>query len=783
MPAAMAERTEDWVILGKSMEYIMEALQVPGQLSPREVLDVLKLLAVRILNNKMSGALCQKMTDIIINYLRKAKPEEELEEMGAVVLTALGSHYPGAVIIKLLDRSRLYRLPPRSLLVAVGKLNLSPGAARLHRGDLGARAPAAEGGPGGEGPAGAVPNAGGLAVNAHQVREPQAGGRESTDAAPQFLSLKACLTLRVLFHRWPLTGSGKVTEQALVIAGRLFFLIAPSKLRTQVNWLVRRLVALTATPARALLHLPVPLPAPRCPGAERLWRRQPGVPGGERHRHAVPAGEQTGRQHGHSFQQSHSLAMRGFYILTKLYNKEVVVLLLKTLVSKDLTKVLFALQVFQKVFREVTQTEFLKAEVMKAVIVVIQECGQEDPPRPAPPTCHTAQVRMALLNFLEILAELGYLLLPQGGVLIAYILRLSSWDLSHEEDMQLRCLRILKMLPLPKLVTFACQSAHLKSFLVLSEAATEIALQNSALGHFPYLSRFHRKPTQITSPQTLLTQLVLFALKPFRQKEFGVRSLKLLSALHPITSLHPVINSCVGQLWKKAIPEMLQILEDYDEKNLNQRKWEHRLLQFSSQSLVAISDDAWMEQLTVGVLGRVTQLVGHDEEKAFLYRFLGYTMSTTNNPQLVKKILWSILNTSHEELLEREGIAEAFSIVSLRHLQVVLDEVREFGTRLTDCQASPILGLVKELQQKEWGLVCSTMYFIYGKIILENPGAIFQHVDGVLALTLQHYQDCIVEKARSPHPRPKTSSPVHSEERGVHRGLYWVDGGVQGPSN
>lgn len=46
-----------------------------------------------------------------------------------------------------------------------------------------------------------------------------------------------------------------------------------------------------------------------------------------------------------------------------------------------------------------------------------------------------------------------------------------------------------------------------------------------------------------------------------REKEFGTSSLRLLSALHPITSLHPVIDYNVGQLWRKVIPQMLQILD------------------------------------------------------------------------------------------------------------------------------------------------------------------------------------------------------------------------------
>ena len=58
----------------------------------------------------------------------------------------------------------------------------------------------------------------------------------------------------------------------------------------------------------------------------------------------------------------------------------------------------------------------------------------------------------------------------------------------------------------------------------------------------------------------LLLASQMFAQKPYRLKEFGTSSLQLLSALHPLNSLHPIIHCNVGQLWKKVIPQMLQIL-------------------------------------------------------------------------------------------------------------------------------------------------------------------------------------------------------------------------------
>lgn len=58
----------------------------------------------------------------------------------------------------------------------------------------------------------------------------------------------------------------------------------------------------------------------------------------------------------------------------------------------------------------------------------------------------------------------------------------------------------------------------------------------------------------------LLLASQVFAQKPYREQEFGTSSLRLLSALHPLTSMHPVIHYNVGQLWGKVIPQMLQIL-------------------------------------------------------------------------------------------------------------------------------------------------------------------------------------------------------------------------------
>ncbi|KAM5332409.1 maestro heat-like repeat-containing protein family member 1 [Glossophaga mutica] len=189
-------------------------------------------------------------------------------------------------------------------------------------------------------------------------------------------------------------------------------------------------------------------------------------------------------------------------------------------------------------------------------------------------------------------------------------------------------------------------------------------------------------------------------------------------------------------------------LMHHSEENLSQKAWEDRLLQFLSESLVAINDDNWLQQLIRVVFKMITYFSddGDRDKQAFLYKFFGFSLRTSQNEQVIKMMLSTMLQTSHEELQKREGIAVAVSVVSMKHLKIVLEEVRLYSAILTDKESSPILKLMKEHQRRKWAVVHNTICLIYGKIIVEHKGAIFMHLDGILALVLQHYHNCIVEK-------------------------------------
>ncbi|XP_053081672.1 maestro heat-like repeat family member 5 isoform X7 [Acinonyx jubatus] len=612
----------------KNIKDFMEALQVAGQLSADNVLQTLKLLKVKILNNKMATPRCQKVTDIIVDYMKTMKPEGELEELCTEVLLALGFQSPGIVIFKLWDRWHLNNLPPNGLLVAVGRLIFCQGADPyigvtweyiLHLLRMAQK----------EDDMLAVCHVlKGLVISARKHLDLGTKNDEIMDITQEALSIKAYLTLRVLFNRWSLRSNNKVTEEALVIIGHLFFLIPSSKLKNQVNRLTRWLMTLMSAKvapfyiSQCIFQLIDALALSGC-GGINLESQLGNIIG-----MLFKQLSETVEDSNHHSVQDHSLSLKAFYILTKLYNDRVVTLIRENVESKDPAKIVSTIQIFTDVLQKVPQTEQLKNEVMHSVIIMIQE--------------DLKPVRRVLLNFIEMLIQHDYLAPPQGSIIINYVIKLSESDCSNEEDIQLTCSKILQMVTLPKLITLVCQPSNTLAFVPLSKMATKMALRARSLGQVPYLSSFHLRPTQFISPQKLLTHLV-----------------------------------------------------------------------------------------------------------AFLYKFFGFTLRTSRNIKMVQMMLSAILQTVHEELQEREGIAVALSIVSMKHLKVTLDQLQAYSAILTDKNSSSILKLMKEHQQREWGLVCNIIYLSYSKIISESKGAIFMHLDDILAIVLQHYRNCIVEKDKN----------------------------------
>nr|KAF6495896.1 hypothetical protein HJG63_010212 [Rousettus aegyptiacus] len=539
------KRDLEYNISGRNIKNFMEALQVAGQLSADNVLQTLKLLEVKILNNELETPLCQKVTDLIVGYLRKMKPEGELEEMCTAVLMALGSQFPGMVITKLWDRQRVRKLPPRGLLVTVGKLSLCQDIARYidatweyilrilrmakEEDDMLAICHVLYG----------------LVVSTQKHLDPAAKHEGAMDIREEAVAIKAYQTLRVLFNRWSLKSKDKVTEQVLVVIGRLFYLIPPFKLKNQVNWLTRWLMSVISTKvtpfyiSQCIFQLVDALALSGCGGINLEYQLE-----NITDMLFNQLNEKVNNSDSHSV-LNHSLAQRAFCILTKLYSDQVVFLLQKTMESKDPAKTVSALQVFVDVFQEVPQTEKLQSKVMHSVINMIQEDFEP--------------VRKPLLNFIEMLGQHNYFALPLGDIIINYIVKLSQSDSSNEEDIRIMCFKILKMVSLPKLVTLACEPNNISVFVPLSKIASEMAVRARLLGHVPYLSSFHHRPAQFISPQKLMIHLVmLYRVDKFKpgstlRKEIYTFLVPLLLSFQDNNA--EVVKACGGALtkWTKVI--------------------------------------------------------------------------------------------------------------------------------------------------------------------------------------------------------------------------------------
>ncbi|XP_069317072.1 maestro heat-like repeat-containing protein family member 1 [Eulemur rufifrons] len=727
-----SRRDSAWCVPTAPRNTFEGSLQRAGKVFAEDMLGTLKALKIKIKNKELARGRCQMVADIIILYLKRMKPQGELEDACTSLLLALGYQSIEMIIHMLFYDIEADRMPPRSLLLALEQLSVRPGIDRYRDGmwdrilsllrksdeekDMMLLCQVLHG----------------VATGAQVVLDDIFLQEGEMHGVFIKVATKADKTLQVFFHHQPLASKSKVAEKALETTGHLFYLLQHSEHERLVHSLTGWLTMLTTTPVRPLYICKC-----LCRVLEAVHRSEDGGPRVQS-RAAELAGILMKQMSDKKSQppalceETQSLALRAFKLLSQLCMDSTVNLLNKSIKSEDDSTVLSALEAFREVVRGAPQAERLKREVLASVTTVAQKDR-----RP---------VHVALLRFLEALGQCDYLSLPGGSIIINYSLKLSKWDSSNKADIRPMCSKVLQTVSLPKLISLLCEPSNTSAFVVLSDSAREVALREQALGQHPHLSSFHQRPSEFVSPQQLLSHLVLCAVKPYRENAFGVSSLRLLHTLRPVTTLHLVVNADVDRLWSKELPQMLRMLYEHTEKSLDQDEWEERLLQFSSQSLVAINDDSWLEQLTVTTLERINNGSDEEEQKAFLYKFFAFTLRTSRSPDLVQRMLSAMLNTSHEEPQEREGIAVALAIVSLRHLRVALDQLEVYGANLTDKDRSWILTLTKEHQQREWGLVCGTIYLSYRKIISVTKDALSIHLDSILALAVEHYGHCIVKK-------------------------------------
>uniref|UniRef100_A0A6I8P743 Maestro heat like repeat family member 1 n=1 Tax=Ornithorhynchus anatinus TaxID=9258 RepID=A0A6I8P743_ORNAN len=710
-----------------------------AQLSTDNLFHILKTLEQKIINSKnMNTTQGQKVTDSMIRILVNMKPQGELEELASYVIVAVGLQCPGTIIMKLWDKVQLQSLPPRGLLLAMAKLSCKIVMVPYIGAAWDCILPILRKAQAEEDMLALCSLLHGLAASAHQHLEMGSEDEFLLDITRESVAIKATLTLRVLFNRWPLKHKNKVTEATLDMLGNLFFLMRPEKLKCQLSWLIRRLLDLSKLGLE-----PLYITKCLCSLLEAVVASGSGSVNLTSHLSSLLtllSGQVAAKVVSSAplAEKNHIMALKAFRILTQLYNERMIKFLRRNLENKDVTRINKALQIFRYVVLEVPQTEKLMVQVMPSVIHLIQD--NKEP------------VRSNLLQLIEALGQGRYFEWPEGEVILDYILQLSvpkPSESQRELEIRLTSINILHLVPLPRLVTLLCQPQHAAAFVPLCKTATNIALRARASGAPPYLSYFHCQPTKLPSPQMLLTHLLLHALEPFKGGDYGSVTLWLLHSLHPLNSAHPVLHYTLGQLWIQEIPQLLQFLEGHNDGSLKKQEWEKKLLQFAGRSVEGIADDSWLKDLCSVILERIQCQQEPAQRKAFLYKLYGSTLRVARDPEVVKTLLAVMLSTSHTKEIEKQGIAATVSLVSTLHLSVVLEVLQDFSSTLVNGNQSNICNLSIDQQQPEWRSLFHTIYLCYSQMAVETQTAILPHADFILTHMLEHFHSCIVVKDRN----------------------------------
>uniref|UniRef100_K7GEV4 Maestro heat like repeat family member 1 n=1 Tax=Pelodiscus sinensis TaxID=13735 RepID=K7GEV4_PELSI len=643
--------------------------------------------------------------------------KEEFEEAAIAIIVAVGKHCPGEVVATLQERFQSKVLPLHQVLCAVEKLCQLSG--RL------------------SGPYVMAPYIGamwdcvlpalplveseeymlvfsdvlrGLAKYASRYLAEPPQGAKKLDITGETAAAKAYVTFLVFFNKWFPTAKGKVMEATLDVIGQLFSIMSVQTLKNHLQCLISQLLHQYGTRIQhfyvteCLCHL---LHAVLChqKWSKRLYQSLDNILS------SLFAQVCTKTDESDMLSKcNQTSALRAFQVLGPVYQEEIMAFLRKQMEGSEEVKCTAALTVLREVAEEFTpHMDKVKEIMVQSVALIIQE--------------NIYKIKRPLLQLIRSCACCGYLTLPGGSVLVDFLIRQcelpgsivkhgSDWD---EEAVQVYSINTLNLLtevikrkskvPWKMLLQFVCPLEYANTFIPVCKTLTSLFIKSGKGGLSPYLGELHRRPTELPTPQALLIRLLV------RNSHLFGPALQLLHALHPLNSLHPVMHSDLGQLWKEMIPELIQYLETHNEGTLEEEKWKDKLLQLLERSMEAIMDDAWSCELANEILVKSKSYSQRPQDKFFPYKFYGAVLRASRNRDMVREYLSIILRTSQQEEAEREGIASAISLVATRHLTDTLVVLQEFISMMNP--ESQVTGLSRVHSHRESESERSDIFSLY----------------------------------------------------------------------
>ncbi|KAF0300155.1 Maestro heat-like repeat-containing protein family member 1 [Amphibalanus amphitrite] len=344
------------------------------------------------------------------------------------------------------------------------------------------------------------------------------------------------------------------------------------------------------------------------------------------------------------------------------------------------------------------------------------------------------KVKKALTQVIMALAHRGFLTQQDGAVFVEFIVRQcclpdepparrpAEADVTAE-SLRSMCENVLhllsttvdQMLPLlwPHLLEYLTPE-YAGALPTVIKCAAQLAGRARKMDPEPDI---YANNPNLHQPATLLSYLMVWLGCP----EPGSRGHHTLQLMEGVVNQ---INTGLAELWDLRLPELTDKLnENYDGRQ--RREWEQSVLSFLRESLVAVDNQEWVDQVGAAMAGHLssTLYAERPRERAFLMRCMAACVCRQQHKKLVCAHIDSIFaSVRHTEPCERQGCAQALGLISSVHLDPVLAKLDQVARAELSKKPTGLLGFMKDTKgEAAQERMRATVILCYGQVALMAP--------------------------------------------------------------
>ncbi|XP_068789707.1 maestro heat-like repeat-containing protein family member 1 isoform X3 [Struthio camelus] len=423
--------------------------------------------------------------------------------------------------------------------------------------------------------------------------------------------------------------------------------------------------------------------------------------------------------------KNHTEVLRCFTVLACSFPDRVLAFLLPKLESSnERTRVGTLL-----IMRQIINSASSQMEIKKPFILASMKLPLQD---------SSNKVKRAMVQVISAMAHHGYLEQAGGEMMLEYLIRqcalpadaqpkkqLPDADDFTSDSVQSISVNTLFLLSTtvdrmsnvlwPYLLEFVTPIQFTNALTPLCKSLMYLAMKKQEEGENASLIRYDLN-ANLPSPYAITTRLLVVSSQPYVGDCRGTAALRLLNVLH--YSIHPALD----QLWSKKVPPLVEYIEENTEKSLCQKEWEEKLLLFLQETLMAVSDNAWICQFSMEMCKQLNNYNGFALEKNFLYKCIGTTLGACISKDLVQKQLQELLETArYHEKAEWEGLASCFGICAINHLEETLAKLEDFVRSDVFKKSVGLFSIFKDRSDNEVEKIKSTLILCYGFVAVYAP--------------------------------------------------------------